>query len=141
MAEDKRKTEITEERPELDQSRREALARMGRFAGYTAPVMLGLLGATKARANAVVPEDRSPKPVCWVARAVYGPDNPAWLEFRAWLLGHAPAWLRSLYIAYGPRIAPVVARSRWLKAALRPLMDRARRSLARAARPVTADQG
>ena len=24
---------------------------MGRFAGYTAPVMLGLLGATKARAR------------------------------------------------------------------------------------------
>jgi hypothetical protein len=131
MAEDKRKAEATEEQPELDAVRRAALAKMGRFAGYTAPVMLALLGATKARAQ---PEG-SGEITCWVARAVYGPDNPAWLEFRAWLLGRAPAWLQSLYIAYGPRLAPVVARSPWLKAALRPLMDRARRSVARAARP------
>ena len=41
-----------EERPELEETRREALAKMGRLAGYTAPVMLGLLGATKARASA-----------------------------------------------------------------------------------------
>ena len=39
------------DRTELDETRREALAKMGRFAGYTAPVMLGLLGATKARAQ------------------------------------------------------------------------------------------
>jgi hypothetical protein len=127
-----RKNGTTEERPETDEIRREALAKMGRFAGYTAPVMLGLLGATKARAGPVGSVTEIP---CWVARAVYGPDNPAWLEFRAWLLGRAPAWLRSLYMAYGPRIAPVVARSPWLKAALRPLMDRARRSVAQAARP------
>jgi hypothetical protein len=44
-----RKDETTEERPELDEVRREALAKMGRFAGYTAPVMLGLLVATKPR--------------------------------------------------------------------------------------------
>jgi hypothetical protein len=48
---DPAKTETVEERPELDQARREALARMGRFAGYTAPVMLGLLGASKATAQ------------------------------------------------------------------------------------------
>ena len=36
---------------EPDEARRAALAKMGRFAGYTAPVMLGLLGATKARAE------------------------------------------------------------------------------------------
>jgi hypothetical protein len=46
-----RKNETTEDRPELDEARREALAKMGRFAGYTAPVMLALLGATKARAS------------------------------------------------------------------------------------------
>ncbi len=45
------KNETVEERPEPDQARREALAKMGRFAGYTAPVMLGLLGATKAAAD------------------------------------------------------------------------------------------
>ncbi len=45
------KDDPADDRPELDEARREALAKMGRFAGYTAPVMLGLLGATKARAQ------------------------------------------------------------------------------------------
>jgi hypothetical protein len=45
------KDEAAEDRLELDEARREALAKMGRFAGYTAPVMLALLGATKARAS------------------------------------------------------------------------------------------
>ena len=49
---DRRDDDAHEDRPELDETRREALAKMGRLAGYTAPVMLGLLGATKARANA-----------------------------------------------------------------------------------------
>jgi hypothetical protein len=57
MADSKhKKIETTDEHPELEQARREALAKMGRFAAYTAPVMLGLLGATKARANAAVPK-------------------------------------------------------------------------------------
>jgi hypothetical protein len=49
---DRKDDETPEDRPELDETRRETLAKMGRFAGYTAPVMLGLLGATKARATA-----------------------------------------------------------------------------------------
>jgi hypothetical protein len=53
MAEDTGKAETTDERPEP--ARREALAKMGRFAAYTAPAMLGLLGATKARATPVGP--------------------------------------------------------------------------------------
>ena len=48
---DRRDDDAHEDRPELDETRREALAKMGRLAGYTAPVMLGLLGATKARAQ------------------------------------------------------------------------------------------
>ncbi len=55
MAEDKRQTETKEERPEPEPARRQALAKMGRFAGYTAPVMLGLLGATKAAADGSQP--------------------------------------------------------------------------------------
>jgi len=51
---DRQDHDTVEERPELDETRREALAKMGRLAGYTAPVMLGLLGATKARAVATV---------------------------------------------------------------------------------------
>ena len=51
MADDRDKQATTDTPPELDESRREALAKMGRLAGYTAPAMLALLGATKARAQ------------------------------------------------------------------------------------------
>ncbi len=57
-----RKNETSENRPELDEPRREALAKMGRFAGYTAPVMLALLGATKARASNGGSGAPNPKP-------------------------------------------------------------------------------
>jgi hypothetical protein len=49
---DRRDDDTREDHPELEETRREALVKMGRLAGYTAPVMLGLLGATKARASA-----------------------------------------------------------------------------------------
>ena len=45
-----------------DRSRREALAKMGRFAAYTGPVMLGLLGTTKARALVPAPDGPAPEP-------------------------------------------------------------------------------
>jgi hypothetical protein len=49
---DRKDNQTLEGRAELDETRREALTKMGRLAGYTAPVMLSLLGATKARAAA-----------------------------------------------------------------------------------------
>jgi hypothetical protein len=63
MAEHKdESSETVEERPELDQARREALAKMGRFAGYTAPVMLGLLGAKTAASQPADPPPPVPIP-------------------------------------------------------------------------------
>ena len=47
-----RKDQTAADQAGVDESRREALVKMGRFAGYTAPAMLVLLGATKARAHA-----------------------------------------------------------------------------------------
>ena len=38
---------------------------------------------------------------CWVARAVYGEDNPRWMLFRVWLMANAPAWFRGLYLRHG----------------------------------------
>jgi hypothetical protein len=46
-----RKDQTTPPEAGVAESRREALAKMGRFAGYTAPAMLVLLGATKVRAH------------------------------------------------------------------------------------------
>ena len=67
---------------------------------------------------------KAPKP-CWVARAVYGADNPRWLLFRDWLAFQAPVWLRRAYLRHGERLAGLVAHSGLLRRALRPLMDRA----------------
>ncbi len=60
---------------------------------------------------------------CWVARAVYGTDNPKWLLFRAWLLGDAPAWFRSLYIRHGQRFAAWIAPRARVKSVIRRWMD------------------
>jgi hypothetical protein len=65
---------------------------------------------------------------CWVAREVYGPTNPAWLEFREWMAIDAPDWLRRAYMKHGPKLAEWVARNPWAKRVLRPLMDLARKS-------------
>lgn len=61
--------------------------------------------------------------VCWVAREVYGEDDPRWMEFREWLLLDAPGWLRRLYIKHGERFAAFLRRNPWLKPPIRAFMD------------------
>lgn len=61
---------------------------------------------------------------CWVAREVYGWDNPKWLLFAAWLMGEAPAPFRKLYLAYGRRFAAWIADKPRLKTLIRRLMDK-----------------
>lgn len=46
---------------------------------------------------------------CWVAREVYGENNPMWLLFRAWLFEDAPKWFLKLYLRFGRQFAG------WLK--------------------------
>ena len=48
---EERVSDPIEESPERDGTRRKAQVKMGCLAGYTAPAMLVLLGATKARAG------------------------------------------------------------------------------------------
>jgi polysaccharide export outer membrane protein len=60
---------------------------------------------------------------CWVAREVYGPENPQWLLFRAWLLTEAPAWLREAYAAHGEDFAAWIHDKPLAKAAVKALMD------------------
>lgn len=66
---------------------------------------------------------------CWVAREVYGATDPRWLEFREWVVDHAPRWFFRLYARHGEKIAGVVRRRPWLKRVLRPFMDGRRRSI------------
>jgi hypothetical protein len=68
----------------------------------------------------------SPKPTpapCWVAREVYGVENPKWVLFREWLFSKAPAWFRNLYIKYGERFAEFISNKPKLKSLIRRWMD------------------
>ena len=60
---------------------------------------------------------------CWVAREVYGEDNPKWLQFREWLTNEAPRWFDSLYIKYGERFAKFISDKPRLKSIIRNWMD------------------
>jgi len=60
---------------------------------------------------------------CWVAREVYGNDNPRWMMFRRWLFNIGPAWLRKLYMKHGERFAEWLSKNEWLKPVIRKFMD------------------
>jgi hypothetical protein len=77
-----------------------------------------MLGAAGNIASAFVP-----KPTCWVAREVYGVENPKWMLFRQWLLEDAPKWFRNLYIKYGEKFADFISNKPKLKSAIRRWMD------------------
>jgi hypothetical protein len=71
--------------------------------------------------------------MCWVAREVYGEENPAWMEFRDWLLTRGSYRRVSRYAANGPRIAEYISTRPGWKALLRKWMDARRAEMASAA--------
>ena len=62
--------------------------------------------------------------MCWVAREVYGADNPKWLLFREWMLTKAPAALLNLYLQHGERAAAWLHNNPEHKPEIRAWMDR-----------------
>lgn len=60
---------------------------------------------------------------CWVAREVYGMDNPKWLIFRDWMLNEAPGWFRKLYLKFGEQFAGWIKDKPAWKNVIRTLMD------------------
>ena len=69
------------------------------------------------------------KSLCWVAREVYGEDDPRWMEFRDWLVGHSPDWFFNAYDKYGKAVAKVVRKVPFLKSVIRPFMDAKRKAI------------
>ena len=61
--------------------------------------------------------------LCWVAREVYGAENPKWMQFREWMLTKASDNLRKFYIKYGERIAKSISNKPRIKAIIRKWMD------------------
>jgi hypothetical protein len=60
---------------------------------------------------------------CWVAREVFGKDNPKWLYFRAWLYTKAPKWFYNLYLKHGERFAAFIKNKPVLKSVIRMWMN------------------
>jgi len=92
-----------------------------------------LLGAQTVR-QYIIPFS-SPFAFCWVAREVYGEDDPRWLVFRAWMLNEAPDCVREAYAAHGETIAAWIADKPAIKRWLRVAMDAAIASRPGAGRP------
>ena len=61
---------------------------------------------------------------CWVAREVYGPENPKWLEFREYMVERAPWWLNRLYWKFGQRFAAFISNKPRTKKFLQKIMDK-----------------
>ncbi len=62
---------------------------------------------------------------CWVARAVYGVDDPKWEAMRDYIANDAPKEFRNFYYAYGVDIARDIANRPAALDRLRVLMDKA----------------
>ena len=60
---------------------------------------------------------------CWVAREVYGVENPEWQQFRDWLLGSGSSKFVTFYKANGAAIAHEIATQPKTKELIRHLMD------------------
>ena len=60
---------------------------------------------------------------CWVAREVYGAENPRWLQFRQWMLLESPTWFFNLYVKYGERFAQFISNKPFIKNIIRKWMD------------------
>ena len=61
--------------------------------------------------------------ICWVAREVYGVQNPKWLRFRAWMLQDSPPWFLNLYIRHGEKLAKFISNKPMIKSIIRKWMD------------------
>jgi hypothetical protein len=64
--------------------------------------------------------------MCWVAREVYGQDDPAWMEFRNWLLANGSERRLAKYLKNGPKVAEYISTRPGWKNKLRTWMDRCR---------------
>lgn len=86
-------------------------------AGAQGSMMSGLFQGLGTVGGAALPL------LCWVAREVYGSDNPRWMQFRTWMLTDSPKWLLNLYIKYGERFANWISNKPTIKSMIRYWMD------------------
>lgn len=89
--------------------------------GAQQQAMAGIVGGVLSAGGAI---GAAKIGACWVAREVYGENNPKWKLFRNWLLNLAPAWFRLIYLNYGERFATYISNKPKLKKWIRGWMDK-----------------
>jgi len=92
-------------------------ATYGARAGAQGAMMGGLMQGLGSIGGAAIGK------YCWVAREVYGEENPRWIQFREWLMVKAPSWFRKLYIKYGEGFAAWIKNKPRIKNLIRKWMD------------------
>ena len=60
---------------------------------------------------------------CWVAREVFGNENPQWLAFFDWKETKAPKWFKKLYNSFGERFAKFISNKPKLKKLIKTWME------------------
>ena len=60
---------------------------------------------------------------CWVAREVYGKEDPRWFVFRMWLKYKAPKWFKKLYEKHGESYAKFIKDKPMFKYVTKKLMN------------------
>ena len=60
---------------------------------------------------------------CWVAREVFGNDNPQWIQFFEWKELKAPKWFKKLYDSFGERFARFISNKPKLKKIVKTWME------------------
>ena len=105
------------------QQRSQDINLMGAQAQADASRSAGLMGAIGGIAGGIGQAGGMAKFFCWVAREVYGVNNPKWLQFREWMLEDSPSWFLKLYIKYGERFAKFISNKPLLKTIIRKWMN------------------
>jgi len=60
---------------------------------------------------------------CWVARAVFGIEDPKWKDCRNYIYNIGPKWFKNLYHKHGEEFSKIVLKNKALKLILRPLFE------------------
>lgn len=89
----------------------------GAKAGREGAIMGGLMSGLGSIAGGAIGK------YCWVAREVYGENNPKWKLFREWLSTKAPVWLFKVYVKHGEAFATFIKDKPAIKWFIRKLMD------------------
>lgn len=98
-------------------------ANMAQYGGAVAQAQAARSAGLTGAAGSIIGGMAQGGMFCWVAREVYGIENPKWLEFRSWMLNDAPSWFRNLYVKYGEKIAKFISNKPHIKSIIRKWMN------------------